>query len=154
MEIPQGAGMYLGGEIGNEREVPTPRNLEPFHHQGRKTVTEVGFDAQYVRRGPRRDSENCSGLVRGREKGKDKHSLFCPDCVANERMKMYRYTEILKLEIREFVVMAQCKDFHHMHGVARIWELEHERQSKRKKVETAQMHAEPVKKFKLMGLKS
>ncbi|KAJ9542037.1 hypothetical protein OSB04_028543 [Centaurea solstitialis] len=30
------------------------------------------FKEQHVRRGPRRDSENCSGLVRGREKGKDK----------------------------------------------------------------------------------
>ncbi|KAJ9561717.1 hypothetical protein OSB04_006877 [Centaurea solstitialis] len=75
-------------------------------------------------------------------------SLFCPDYMSSERMKMYRYVEILKQEIREFVVMAQCKDFHHMHEIARTQELELERQSKRKKVETTQTQGQPVKKFK------
>ncbi|KAJ9562370.1 hypothetical protein OSB04_007530 [Centaurea solstitialis] len=51
-------------------------------------------------------------------------SLFCPDYVASERMKMYRYAEVLKPEIREFVVMAECKTFHRMHEVARSRELE------------------------------
>ena len=30
-------------------------------------------------------------------------SLFCPEYIANERMKMYRYAEVLKPEIREFL---------------------------------------------------
>ncbi|KAJ9535922.1 LOW QUALITY PROTEIN: hypothetical protein OSB04_un000910 [Centaurea solstitialis] len=75
-------------------------------------------------------------------------SLFCPDYVASERMKMYRYAEVLKPEIREFVVMAECKTFHRMHDVARTRELELERQSKRNKAETTQTQAQPVKKFK------
>ncbi|KAJ9537987.1 hypothetical protein OSB04_030720 [Centaurea solstitialis] len=75
-------------------------------------------------------------------------SLFCPEYVASERMKMYRYTEVLKPEIREFVVMAECKTFHRMHKVARTRELELERQNKRKKAETTQTQAQPAKKFK------
>ncbi|KAJ9538000.1 hypothetical protein OSB04_030733 [Centaurea solstitialis] len=75
-------------------------------------------------------------------------SLFCPEYVASERMKMYRYTEVLKPEIREFVVMVECKTFHRMHEVARTRELELERQNKRKKAETTQTQAQPVKKFK------
>ncbi|KAJ9562962.1 hypothetical protein OSB04_008122 [Centaurea solstitialis] len=55
-------------------------------------------------------------------------SLFCPEYVASERMKMSRYVEVLKPEIREFVVMSECKTFHRMHEVARIRELELERQ--------------------------
>ncbi|KAJ9553882.1 LOW QUALITY PROTEIN: hypothetical protein OSB04_017927 [Centaurea solstitialis] len=75
-------------------------------------------------------------------------SLFCPEYVASERMKMSRYVEVLKPEIREFVVMSECKTFHRMHEVARIRELELERQSKRKKAETAQTQTQPAKKFK------
>ncbi|KAJ9565502.1 hypothetical protein OSB04_001468 [Centaurea solstitialis] len=76
------------------------------------------------------------------------HSLFCPEYVASERMKMSRYVEVLKPEIREFVVMSECKTFHRMHEVARIRELELERQSKRKKAETTQTQTQPTKKFK------
>ncbi|KAJ9567317.1 hypothetical protein OSB04_003283 [Centaurea solstitialis] len=75
-------------------------------------------------------------------------SLFCPEYVASERMKMYRYAEILKPEIREFVVMSECKTFHRMHEVARTRELELERQNKRKKAEMTQTQAQPVKKFR------
>ncbi|KAJ9563654.1 hypothetical protein OSB04_008814 [Centaurea solstitialis] len=75
-------------------------------------------------------------------------SLFCPEYVASERMKMSRYVEVLKPEIQEFVVMSECKTFHRMHEVARIRELELERQSKRKKAETAQTQTQPAKKFK------
>ena len=64
-------------------------------------------------------------------------SLFCPEYIANERMKMYRYAEVLKPEIWEFVVMARCIDFHQMHEMARARELKLERQGKRKKVEQA-----------------
>src|SRR5581483_6162841 len=71
-------------------------------------------------------------------------SLFCPDYVRSEQMKMYRYLEILKPEIREFVVMAECKTFNRMHEVARIRELELERQGKRKKAETIQTPTQPV----------
>ena len=60
-------------------------------------------------------------------------SLFCPEFIANERMKMYRYAEVLKPEIREFVVMARCTDFHLMHDMARARELELERQGKKRK---------------------
>ncbi|KAJ9565014.1 LOW QUALITY PROTEIN: hypothetical protein OSB04_000980 [Centaurea solstitialis] len=73
-------------------------------------------------------------------------SLFCPEYVASERMKMSRYVEVLKPEIREFVVMSECKTFHRMHEVARIRELELERQSNRKKAETAQTQTQPAKK--------
>lgn len=75
-------------------------------------------------------------------------SLFCPEYVANERMKMYRYAEVLKPEIREFVVMARCTDFHQMHEMARARELELERQGKRKKPEPVQTPTHQVKKFK------
>ncbi|KAJ9545864.1 hypothetical protein OSB04_025571 [Centaurea solstitialis] len=75
-------------------------------------------------------------------------SLFCPEYVASERMKMHCYSEILKPEIREFVVMAECKTFHRMHEMARTREVELERQNKRKKAETTQAQAQPVKKFK------
>ncbi|KAJ9535388.1 hypothetical protein OSB04_un001497 [Centaurea solstitialis] len=75
-------------------------------------------------------------------------SLFCPEYVASERMKMSRYVEVLKPEIREFVVMSECKTFHRMHEVARIRELELERQGKRKKAETVQTQTQPAKKFK------
>ncbi|KAJ9563463.1 hypothetical protein OSB04_008623 [Centaurea solstitialis] len=75
-------------------------------------------------------------------------SLFCPEYVASERMKMSRYVEVLKPEIREFVVMSECKTFHRMHEVARIRELELERQNKRKKAETVQTQTQPAKKFK------
>ncbi|KAJ9557274.1 hypothetical protein OSB04_011888 [Centaurea solstitialis] len=75
-------------------------------------------------------------------------SLFCPEYVASERMKMSRYVEVLRPEIREFVVMSDCKTFHRMHEVARIRELELERQNKRKKAETTQTQTQPAKKFK------
>ncbi|KAJ9544424.1 hypothetical protein OSB04_024131 [Centaurea solstitialis] len=42
-------------------------------------------------------------------------ALFCRDYVQNERMKMYRYRNILNPEIREFVAMAQCNSFQQMH---------------------------------------
>ncbi|KAJ9552628.1 LOW QUALITY PROTEIN: hypothetical protein OSB04_016673 [Centaurea solstitialis] len=73
-------------------------------------------------------------------------SLFCPDYVASERMKIYRYAEVLKPEIREFVVMAECKTFHRMHDVLGLgnWSS----RGKRKKAETTQSQAQPVKKFK------
>ncbi|KAJ9556611.1 LOW QUALITY PROTEIN: hypothetical protein OSB04_011225 [Centaurea solstitialis] len=82
-------------------------------------------------------------------------SLFCRDYVINEPMKMYWYAQIIKLEISEFVIMANCKSFHEMHARARTRELELERQGKRKKAETAQVQtraqapaqAHPAKKF-------
>ncbi|KAJ9556581.1 hypothetical protein OSB04_011195 [Centaurea solstitialis] len=75
-------------------------------------------------------------------------SLFCPEYVASEQMNMSRYVEVLRPEIREFVVMSDCKTFHRMHEVARIRELELERQNKRKKAETTQTQTQPAKKFK------
>ncbi|KAJ9560610.1 LOW QUALITY PROTEIN: hypothetical protein OSB04_005770, partial [Centaurea solstitialis] len=49
--------------------------------------------------------------------------------------------------------MSECKTFHRMHEVARTRELELERQSKRKKAETAQTQAQPAKKFRPAELK-
>ena len=51
-------------------------------------------------------------------------SLFCPEYIASERMKMYRYAEVLKPEIREFVVMARGTDFQQMHKMARCTDFQ------------------------------
>ncbi|KAJ9553505.1 hypothetical protein OSB04_017550 [Centaurea solstitialis] len=74
-------------------------------------------------------------------------SLFCREYIQNERMKMYRYGQILKPEIREFVLMADCSTFQQMHERARARELELERQGKRKKVEAVPSQPQPAKKF-------
>ena len=66
-------------------------------------------------------------------------------------MKMYRYAEVLKPEIQEFVVMARCTNFQQMLKMAWARELELERQGKRKKEEQTQTHQ--AKKFKLAGQK-
>ncbi|KAJ9545001.1 hypothetical protein OSB04_024708 [Centaurea solstitialis] len=65
-------------------------------------------------------------------------ALFCREYVQNERMKMYRYRNILKPEIREFVAMAQCDSFQQMQEKARARELELERQSKKKRAKRVQ----------------
>ncbi|KAJ9547556.1 hypothetical protein OSB04_020099 [Centaurea solstitialis] len=72
-------------------------------------------------------------------------SLFCPDNVSNEAIKMYRYRGVLKLDIREFVAREMCKSFNQMVEVARARELylEEQQQGKRK-VEQTQA---PAKKF-------
>ncbi|KAJ9546708.1 hypothetical protein OSB04_019251 [Centaurea solstitialis] len=41
-------------------------------------------------------------------------ALFCPDYVANETMRMYRYRGVLKPEIREFVNTTTCTSFNAM----------------------------------------
>ncbi|KAJ9539274.1 hypothetical protein OSB04_032007 [Centaurea solstitialis] len=38
-------------------------------------------------------------------------SLFCPDYVSTEEMKIFRYRGVLKAEIREFVATSICKSF-------------------------------------------
>ncbi|KAJ9539526.1 hypothetical protein OSB04_032259 [Centaurea solstitialis] len=73
-------------------------------------------------------------------------SLFCREYVANKRMKMYRYADILKPEIHEFMVMAQCTTFQQMHERAWARDLKLERQGKRKKAE--QFQPQVNKKFK------
>ena len=50
-------------------------------------------------------------------------SLFCPEYVANEKMKMYRYINILRPDIREFVSTAMCQDLSQMIDVAWAREL-------------------------------
>ncbi|KAJ9561460.1 hypothetical protein OSB04_006620 [Centaurea solstitialis] len=75
-------------------------------------------------------------------------ALFCRDYVQNERMKMYRYRNILRSDIREFVVMAQCKSFQQMYEKGRARELELERQGKKKRAERVQPQQQVVKKFK------
>ena len=35
-------------------------------------------------------------------------SLFCSEYVDNEKMKMYRYINVLRPDIREFVTTARC----------------------------------------------
>ncbi|KAJ9546858.1 hypothetical protein OSB04_019401 [Centaurea solstitialis] len=54
-------------------------------------------------------------------------SRFCPNYVADETMKMYRYGQMLKAEIREFVLMANCTNFQQMFERARAREIELER---------------------------
>ncbi|KAJ9548231.1 hypothetical protein OSB04_020774 [Centaurea solstitialis] len=75
-----------------------------------------------------------------------KKSLFCPDYVSNEAMKMYCYRGVLRPEIREFVATAMCKSFGEMVEIARAWELylEEQQQGKRK----AEQTQVPSKKFK------
>ncbi|KAJ9556412.1 hypothetical protein OSB04_011026 [Centaurea solstitialis] len=80
-------------------------------------------------------------------------ALFCRDYMANERMKIYRYRNILKPEIREFVAMAQCDSFQQMHEKARTRELELKRQGKKKRAERVQPHQQVVKKFKTANQK-
>ena len=41
-------------------------------------------------------------------------SLFCPEYVANEKMKMYRYMNVLRPDIREFVTTTRCQDLNQM----------------------------------------
>ncbi|KAJ9566564.1 hypothetical protein OSB04_002530 [Centaurea solstitialis] len=104
------------------------------------------FKEQYV---PQVEVERLTGEFLGMEQTTEsvneitdkflEKSLFCRDYVANEPMKMYRYAQILKPEIREFVVMSDCKTFHEMHAKARARELELERQGKRKKMEATQV---------------
>ncbi|KAJ9539497.1 hypothetical protein OSB04_032230 [Centaurea solstitialis] len=77
-----------------------------------------------------------------------KRALFCREYVQNERMKMYRYRNILRSDIREFVVMAQCDSFQQMFEKARTRELELERQGKKKRAERVQPQQQVVKKFK------
>ncbi|KAJ9545025.1 hypothetical protein OSB04_024732 [Centaurea solstitialis] len=73
-------------------------------------------------------------------------SRFCPNYVADETMKMYRYGQMLKAEIREFVLMTNCTNFQQMFEKARLREIELERQGKRKKEEHSQVPSN--KKFK------
>ncbi|KAJ9544945.1 hypothetical protein OSB04_024652 [Centaurea solstitialis] len=75
-------------------------------------------------------------------------ALFCREYVQNERIKMYRYRNILRSDIREFVVMAQCDSFQQMYEKARTRELELERQGKKKRAERVQPQQQVVKKFK------
>ncbi|KAJ9546254.1 hypothetical protein OSB04_025961 [Centaurea solstitialis] len=75
-------------------------------------------------------------------------ALFCREFVQNERMKMYRYRNILRSDIREFVVMAHCDSFQQMFEKARTRELELERQGKKKRAERVQPQQQVVKKFK------
>ncbi|KAJ9539506.1 LOW QUALITY PROTEIN: hypothetical protein OSB04_032239 [Centaurea solstitialis] len=75
-------------------------------------------------------------------------SCFCPNYVADKTMKMYRYGQMLKAEIREFVLMTNCTNFQQMFEKARLRESELERQGKCKKEEHSQVHSN--KKFKGM----
>ena len=63
-------------------------------------------------------------------------SLFCPEYVANEKMKMYRYMNVLRIDIREFVTTSRCQDLNQMMEVAWAWELYlEETQAKKRKQE-------------------
>ncbi|KAJ9547200.1 hypothetical protein OSB04_019743 [Centaurea solstitialis] len=80
-------------------------------------------------------------------------AMFCHDYVANERMKMYHYRNILKPEIREFVALAQCDSFQQIHEKARATELELERQGRKKRAERVEPQQQVVKKFKAVNHK-
>ena len=61
-------------------------------------------------------------------------ALFCPEYVANEKMKMYLYINVLRPDIREFVTTARCPDLNQMMEVARARELYlEETQAKKRK---------------------
>ena len=76
-------------------------------------------------------------------------SLFCPEYVANEKMKMYRYINVLRPDIRESVTTARCQDLNQMMEVARARELYlEEAQAKKRKQDQSQM---PTKKQKHAG---
>ncbi|KAJ9560649.1 hypothetical protein OSB04_005809 [Centaurea solstitialis] len=78
-------------------------------------------------------------------------SVFCPDYVNNERTKKYRYLEILKPEIREFVATSQCKTFQETYEMARMRELELERPDRKKKTEAAPVSTQQAKRPKPLG---
>ncbi|KAJ9558403.1 hypothetical protein OSB04_013017 [Centaurea solstitialis] len=73
-------------------------------------------------------------------------SLFCPDYVSSEEVNKYRYRQVLKAEIREFMATAGCKTFNDIVEIARARELylEQLQQGKRK----AEQALVPAKKFK------
>ncbi|KAJ9546377.1 hypothetical protein OSB04_018920 [Centaurea solstitialis] len=78
-------------------------------------------------------------------------SLFCPDYVNNDSMKMFRYLRILRPDIKEVVTTARCKSFTEMVEVARTRELYlDELQAKKRKQEQPQMSS---KKQKQAGYK-
>ena len=60
-------------------------------------------------------------------------SLFCPEYVANEKMKMYRYMNMLRPDIREFVTTARCQDLNQIMEVAQAREIYLETQAKKRK---------------------
>ncbi|KAJ9556417.1 hypothetical protein OSB04_011031 [Centaurea solstitialis] len=76
-------------------------------------------------------------------------SLFCPNYVSNEAMKMYLLGingGVFKPDIREFVATTMCKSFNQMVEIAQARELYlEEQQAGKRKVEQAQA---PSKRFK------
>ncbi|KAI3518313.1 hypothetical protein L1887_06895 [Cichorium endivia] len=75
-------------------------------------------------------------------------SVFCPEYVATERMKIFRFSNMLKTEIREFVVTAKCQNLNEMIDVARTRELELETQAKKIKQVQTPSPSMSAKKFK------
>ncbi|KAI3522357.1 hypothetical protein L1887_00076 [Cichorium endivia] len=75
-------------------------------------------------------------------------SVFCLEYVATERMKMFRFSNMLKTEIREFVVTAKCQNLNEMIDVARTRELELETQAKKRKQVQTPSPSMSAKKFK------
>ncbi|KAL4580394.1 hypothetical protein LXL04_016585 [Taraxacum kok-saghyz] len=63
-------------------------------------------------------------------------------------MKMFRFTSMLKTEIREFVVNVRCKTLSEMVESARIREIELETQAKKRKLVPFQTSSSSSKKFK------
>ena len=59
-------------------------------------------------------------------------SLFCPQYSATEEMKMFRYKDALRTEIREFICNAPYTSLANMMEAARRRELELENQSKKR----------------------
>ena len=63
-------------------------------------------------------------------------SLFCSEYVANEKMNMYRYMNVLRPDIREFMTTARCQDLNQMMEMAQASELYlEEAQAKKRKQE-------------------
>lgn len=60
-------------------------------------------------------------------------ALFCPQYAASEEMKMSRYKDMLRTEIREFISTAQYASLSAMMDAARRRELELETQAKKRK---------------------
>ena len=61
-------------------------------------------------------------------------ALFCPQYAANEEMKMARYMEMLRTNIREFIVASPCTTLAALMEAARRREIELETQIRKRKM--------------------
>ncbi|KAI3722681.1 hypothetical protein L2E82_33723 [Cichorium intybus] len=77
-------------------------------------------------------------------------SVFFPECVATEKMKMFRYSSMFRVDIRKFVETTRCRSPNEMVDVARALKLDLETQDKKRK-ETQSQDQPYTKKIKQSG---